>query len=368
MAKALSSEQRTQWNDFIDHAGKSEGGGDPTKLPALMESYKSGNPQTTLTPEHIPVAAQEVADIKGGKPIGGLTLAQASYVKSGMSDGYKNDSTNLKYPVSSVHGTNLEDHAKAGDPKIPLPNYDDPASRQTYAKHFSTKYGPLMQGRGDTPLRINETPDSGSASAKELAIKAAKPLGIDPTLLYTSAMEEGMSGLFGDKKGQVDFSGDEKHPISGYVNFGLDNFSDQFPKLVKKGYLPKEFASEFTKSVEPARAGDNKVPVNSANFTTTDAALQAKAATMKDLQDQVDAFAKKKNINLTPKQREFFTLTAFNGGGNMQKMMTEYNQKGALKDDSFIANPETGGYKTIHKNVGRRILMRDALKNEGLNF
>lgn len=365
MAKSLSSGQRSEWNDFMDHVDNS-GGGDPTKLPALMQSFKEGKPETTLTPDHIPVATEEINNLKGGKPIGGLTPAQASYVHSGMNDGYKNDSTNLKYPVSAVHGTNLEAHADAATPKIPLPNYDNPASRQTYAQHFTTKYGPLMQGRGDTPLRINETPDSGSAPVKELATKAASKLGLDPALLYSSAMEEGMSGLFGDKKGQVDFSGDEKHPISGYVNFGLDNFSDQFPRLVKKGYLPKEFASEFVKSVEPPKAGDNKVPVNSANFTTTDAALQAKAATMKDLQDQVDDYAKKKSITLTPKQREFFTLAAYNGGGNMQKMMSEYYQKGALKNDEFIKNPETGGYKTIHKNVGRRLLMRDALKNEGL--
>jgi hypothetical protein len=254
------------------------------------------------------------------------------------------------------------------EPKeIPKPDYDDPNSRLKYAEEFSKKYGPEMHGRGDTPLRVNETPDSGSASAKEMSTKAASKYGLDPATFYSSSMEEGMSGLFGDKKGKVDFSGDDKHPISGYVSFGLDNFNDLYPELVKKGYLDKDFAGKFKKSVEPSRKGDNKTAVNSANFVDTDSALQAKAATVKYAQDQTEEFANKNNIELSPKAKQFFSLVNYNSGqGNMQKMLSEYHKKGYLKDDKFLEKRPDENWKQPYSNVARRLAMADALKKEKL--
>src|SRR4029079_16100061 len=80
--------------------------------------------------------------------------------------------------------------------RIPLPDYKNPVSRLDYAKQFSQKYGPLMHGRGDTPLRINEVPQTwqDKLTSKQIAQNASKLLGLDPALLYASAMEEGMSG------------------------------------------------------------------------------------------------------------------------------------------------------------------------------
>jgi hypothetical protein len=295
-----------------------------------------------------------------------MTQAQAQTIKSGMNDSYVSNSSNLKYPVSPAYGTDLEKHADEGGGagRIPTPDYSDPDSRLNYAAAFTKKYGPLMQGRGDTPLRINEAPELGSASAKVLATKAASKYGLDPALLYSSAMEEGMSGLFPDKKGNVDYSGNEKYPISGFVSFGMDRFGEKFTDLVKKGLLDKDFANKFKPSPETNDKGEK---VTSANFVDSDSALQAKAAMMKDFQDTTDQYAKKSNITLSPRAREFFGLVAYNGGeGNMQKIMQNYNKAGALKDDNFIANRPNDDYKTIHTNVGRRLQMRDALRSEGL--
>lgn len=259
-----------------------------------------------------------------------------------------------------------------GDPdpkkRIPLPDYKNPESRLGYAKQFTKKYGSLMSGRGDTPLRINEVPGTykDKLTSKQIAVNASGKLGLDPALLYSSAMEEGMSGLYPDKKGQVNFSGDENFPVSGYQAFGLDTFSDAFPGLVKKGYLPQEFEKEFKKKVEAPRTGDNKSPVNSANFLSAESAMKAKAAMIKSSKDELEDFASKNKINLSDKAKDFFTLVSYNAGiGNAQKMLKEYNSSGALKDDSFLKNRPSESWKVPYENTIRRIKMADALKEEG---
>lgn len=338
----ITPQVKQNWNQFQDHLN----GDYPT--PQALNSFNDKNPKAALTAEHVPAALNYIQSIKKNQDIPGLTPA------------YRNGSNN-RFPV-----TTDGKHPDLGqDPtSIPKPDYNDPSSRLKYAQAFTKKYGNLMEGRGDTPLRINETMDEATDSAKNLSVKAAKPLGLDPALLYSSSMEEGMSGLFKDKNGDSDFSGNKDYPTPGFKNFGLDDFSDKVPALIKKGYLSPQFKSQYVPRKQTNEQGRE---VNSADFKNPDAALIAKAAVVKDFQDQTEDYAKKNNINLSPKQKEFFTLAAYNGGpGSMRKMMAEYNKKGALKDDEFIKNPETGSYKTIHTNIGRRILMRDSLVKEGL--
>lgn len=342
----LTSQNKTDWNSFQDHLD----GDHPT--PQNLQTYQTLNPESKLTPEHIQPSLDEVAAIKSNPDIPGLTPAY----KAG---------NNLRFPVTKG-GKPL--NTGSNPSAIPKPNYDDPQSRLNYAAAFTKKYGPLMQGRGDTPLRINEVPDSGSAPIKEMAAKAASKYNLDPALLYSSAMEEGMSGLFPDKNGYVDNSGDKKYPIQGSANFGMDHFVSAFPKLVQKGYLPKDF--DFKKAPSP----DPNETQDSANYKTTDDALMAKAAMVKDFQDQTEDYAKKNNIPLSDKAKQFFSLIAYNGGaGNMKKMMSDYQNAGALKDDNFITNrPTSGGnlkessYKQLHENISRRFQMASALKSEGL--
>lgn len=357
----LTNSERVDWNNFQTHIENS--GGSKMEMPGLLDGYKKVNPSSTLTSDHIVTAVGEVNSLKDGKPIAGMNASQAAYIQSGMPAAYKNDASNLSYPVSASHGVDLEGHATDNGPKLPAPNYADPVSRLNYAKQFTQKYGPYMQGRGDTPLRVNEIPENGQTTAKEMAIKAAKPLGLNPSLLYSSAMEEGMSGLFPDKKGEVDFSGNEKFPVNGFYNFGLDDFSDKVPALIKKGYLSSDFKDQF---VPKQRVNELGRTVNSADFKTPDSALQAKAAIVKDFQDQTESYAKKNNITLSPKAKEFFSLVAYNSGsGNMQKMMAEYQKKNLLTDDKVDKDP-TGHWSTISNHISRRLAMRDALVKEGL--
>jgi len=404
----ISVDQRNQWNAFLDYAGKQPGANldDPAAQAALLGQYKKANPAFSITAAQIPHIQYEAYQLRKGDKLGNLGSNELAYIRQGLAPAYLNADTSkvgkLYYPQVAGYGTDLENYYNAkfkpvagattsvppnvntpaavatGAPAakaatsvppgaIPRPDYQNPGSRLQYAKAWTQKYGPLMQGRGDTPLRVNEVPegtDDDQLTAKEMSEKAASKLGLDPALLYSSAMEEGMSGLWGSGKKLVDFSGDDKYPIDGFVNFGLDNFSDFFPQLVKKGYLPADFKAHFNKAV---RTNEKNQAVNSANFKTAEAALQAKAAVLRNVQDETESYAKKHGVNLSPAAKEFFSLINYNAGeGTMQKMLAEYNAQGYLKDDKFLKARPSAGWKVPYENVIRRMQMRDALKKEKL--
>jgi hypothetical protein len=397
----LSVQQRGEWNSFLDYAGQQKGvdlDKDPQAGINLLNQYKKLNPNTTLTPNHIAAAQYEAYQIRKGDKFGNLTPEQLKYVRQGLPDTYLNKpvpdptgrfdsaTANLYYPQKGTYGNDIEGYATGkatGAPPppakgtIPLPNYDDPASRLNYAKTWTKTYGPLMQGRGDTPLRVNEIPQGASGTAKNMSIKTASKLGLDPALLYSSAMEEGMSGLFPNQKGEVSDNGEKGYPISGSTDFGLDQFVSEVPRYIQKGYLPKDFGNSFKQYVpKPGELGSGGKPVttNSANFKTVEDAYLAKAAYLKDNYDTVDEYAKKTGATLSPKARDFFSLVAYNAGeGTAKKMMEDYKANGLLKDDKFTEERPTSGkglketsYKTVWENVARRTKMAEALKKEGL--
>jgi hypothetical protein len=274
---------------------------------------------------------------------------------------------------------------------IPAPNYADPASRNQYLQNWQKQYGPL-EGRGDTVLKVNETPRAASDTAKNLATKSAKPYGIDPALLYSSAMEEGMSGLFKnqsgnkDTKGRVeggpgyqDYYGDKDFPVDGGQSFGFQTFAQRFPDLVKKGYLPADFAKNFRGVAAMKNDTDEIHDAN--NFKTTDAALQAKAAMLKYHYDDIDSYAKQRGITLSPKARDFFALTEYNAGeGTGHNMLNDYYKNGYLENDKFLdKRPTKGaglsessygptqlGNEGVYSHIIRRMKMRDNLKEQGL--
>lgn len=260
--------------------------------------------------------------------------------------------------------------------RIPLPDYNDPKSRGAFAQSFYNQYPQVGHGAGDTPLRINEKPEYGEDTPKNMAIAASKKLGLSPAIVYSGAMDEGMSGLWKDKDGYIK-TGEhtsDKFPVSGYANFGLDTFSDKFPDLVKKGYLSKDFAQNFEKSVEAARKGDNKTPVNSANFNTVGAALQAHAAMLKYHYDDVDSYAKARGIKLSPKARDFFTQAEYNSGeGTGHSMLNDYSNNGLLEGDKFMNERPTSGrglkansYKDVYDTARRRVVMAKGLTEQKL--
>ena len=413
--RPLTSAQRRDWNDFLDHLQKQGVAGskeldqlDKNAVKPYMDQYRKENPNTTVSEDIIPSVQYEHEVLRTGNSFAGMTPEQTRVMRKQFNDAFVSraiarqglpfDSTLSRqyYPTfrkgDKDYGTDAEAYMKdfatlpaksgngsAKDDIIPYPDYNDPKSRSQYLANWAKKYGNL-EGRGDTVLKVNEIPRGGSDTAKNLSVKTAKEFGLDPALLYSSAMEEGMSGLFKNKDGTdtkhrkpgdfgyQDFYGDKEFPINGGQNFGFQTFAERFPELVKGGYLPKEFSKEF-RGVKAALADDAQY-ADANNFKSTDAALKAKAAMLKYSYDEADKYAKEKGINLSKKAKDFFALVLYNGGeGGLHKLLNEYKQKGLLTNDNFLKeNPHKGEKipenQDIYAHVIRRIRMADALKEQ----
>lgn len=259
--------------------------------------------------------------------------------------------------------------APAPTGRIPMFKAEDPKSRIAYVNAIRKKYN-LPGGYGDTFTRFNEIPASSASdtlTSKELALKMAKASGLPPSLLYSSAMVEGMSGLYPQTvKGEesVDFSGDEKYPVPGFRNFGLDTFSDAYPGLVKKGLLPADFNKRFIKSVH---TNEQNKKVNSANFDSAESGLMAKAAMIRDEQENFLKYAAQNKIPLSDKAKHFFTLAAYNGGSGAAKtLLQEYQKSGTLANDAFLkTRPAQSRYNQVYDNVMQRFSLANALDSEG---
>lgn len=260
--------------------------------------------------------------------------------------------------------------------RVPLPtNPDDPVQRQKFAEQIRINHN-LPHGYGDTFLHMDEIPGTttDSLTTRQIMTKLAPVANLPPALLHASSFEEGMSGLYprtiGKEKDQVDFSGNEKFPVNGFVNFGLDNFSDAYNNPNIRKYLPADFNKQFVKSVATNEKGQK---VNSANFLSAEAAATAKAAMLRNAQDEVSAYAAKNKIPLSDKAKQFFTLVHYNAGpGNAQKMLSDYNKSGALTNDAFMtARPVTGpgltatSWQQPYDNVARRFQLANASTFEG---
>lgn len=418
-----TTQQRSDWNNFLNYAGKQPGANlsDPKQQTALLASYKKANPNFSVTADQIPSIQYEAYQLRKGDSFGNLGTKELGYLRQGLSPNFINtDPGNigkLYYPQHDAYGTDLENYYNSkfnpgaakppavtatpsasapvpGAPATPAavpakstaappgaiarPDYTDPNSRLNYAKQIVQKYGPIMKGYGDTFLRVNETPRYASGSAKDITTAAASKVGIDPALLYSSAMVEGMSGNFKNQQGEYDYdrSGNsDKYPVNSSADFGLDQIHSEIPRLQQKGYLDPNL--DYTKHIHPAGeigSGGKPVTQNDVDFKSTEDAMAAKAAYLKDNYDDIDAYAKQKGIALSPKARDFFALVNYNAGaGNGHKMLADYAAAGALKDDGFLnARPTSGGnlkansWSVPYENVIRRVKMADALHKEKL--
>lgn len=427
----ISVQGRADWNGFLDYANKQ--GVDFDKNPQagaqLMSQYKKTNPNFSISPDQIANIQYEQQQLRKGDTFGNLKPEQLKYLRQGLPDTYLNrplsdpngqfnaNTSKLYYPQKTAngksYGTDIEGYVNGvggqptvnttipgtpttGNPPtplpgnrpagaIPLPDYNDSTSRLKYAQNWTKKYGPLMQGRGDTPLRLNEVPEYGTDTAKNTAIKSAKGVGLDPAILHASAMEEGLGGWFADKNGEYSYerSGkSDKFPVNSSVVLGLDQVRDRIKEFQQKGYLPADFQKHYTNSeVHDKNTTDNDIDLDS-----VESGMALKAAYLKSNYDEIDNFVKQKGITLSPKARDFFALANYNAGkGVGLQMLSDYNKNGYLKNDAFMnARPTNGeglrassygptyddkGKQTgdgVYTNVLRRVKMAEALKKEGL--
>lgn len=253
----------------------------------------------------------------------------------------------------------------------PAPPPDPNALRKKYAANPYL----MDQGRYNWGSKLNNEFPIAGGNVKQAVLSAAKQNGIDPALLYSSAMEEGMSGSVDPKysdnasEAYVNWSEKnkdtaQKYPVDGFYNYGLDQFAGQAKDLEKKGYLPAGFSKRFQTF---QATNEKKEPISVPAFQNDSDALTAKSAMMKLSQDQLEGYAKKNGLTLTPAQKNFFLLANYNGGeGNMQKMIQSYKDKGYLKDDAFL-DPKfkPASYGSIYKNVQARLQSAQQLKAEG---
>jgi hypothetical protein len=411
-----TSLQRKNWNDLLD-AMQKEGLAGSSKLDApdstdavkFLEKYNTENPDKAIDPKTIPFIQYEQKALRSGEEFPGTTGSQLKTLRTQMSPDYlKRDVAEVGSPFGSAlsreyypsfskggkdYGTDIEGYVKdsfvppipASEGLIPLPDFKNAKSRGQFASAFKKKYSNIFQdvpekiqyAIGDFPLNVNQTPRAGKSTSKEIVQKYGKQYDIDPALLYTSFMAEGGSGLYKSEATGLDtrnrkpgeygyqgFYGDKEFPINGPESFGFTTFSDRFPELVKGGYLPKNFEKEFRGKKGAGEFGQD-------DFKSVESAMQGKAALMKFSRDEVDEWAKKHDIQLSPKAREFFMLAAFNGGeGGFQKRMLEYKKEGLLEGDKFLnKRPQNedkvkGTTADVWGHVVPRLRLREAMKSE----
>jgi hypothetical protein len=220
-------------------------------------------------------------------------------------------------------------------------------------------------GGGDDPITkemkelANRKLGIDNKTPIELSASAAQRVGINPAFLFSSAMQEGMNKAIAKPDMQSDAYLDlyesgkldgNTFPVDGFYNYGLDTFADRADKLIEKGYLPKDFKSQFA----PFQAKNEQGGlVNTAAFRNHESALMAKAAILKDIQDEVSGMAKKKGVELQPKHLDYLSLAYYNARrDSANKLFDEFI---AAKDkDSFIDKGETT-MQGVHKNISPRV-------------
>ena len=407
-------QQRTDWNSFLDYAGKQ--GTDltnPKNQAAALATYKKANPNFSVSADQIPSIQYEAYQLRKGNSFGNLGEKELGYLRQGMQPNFLNaDTSNLSklyYPQQAGYGTDLENYynnkfnpsaaTAPGGPAAPSAKVSSVAGptgttvagtpagggagsattlKGTYADHdaalkrvtqLATQPGNAwMHGRGDALINANYVPGSDNLSFRDSALKASKAQGIDPNMLWASAAEEGATGLVPDKKGNIntdkDIDVNSKYGVSGFANFGVDHFHGDFKELVSKGYLPKDF--DYKPSAHVNERGEK---VMSGDFKTVEDALAAKAAYIHLHQDKLDDWQKDNGVSLSPAARQFFTYISYNGGpGTAHKLINYYKSQGLLAGDKFLnqAPPKDLDQSDSYGKVLPRWKMAQVMQQEKL--
>lgn len=405
--KTSTPEMRQQWNDFLDYVGKQPNVdfNNPKTAATLFSAYKKVNPKFALTPENLGNIQYEQYLLRKGDKFGNLDQNQLNYIRKGLPESYLNrplgqpgvfnaETAKLYYPQLGQQGTDIETYYKTKMGLMPPPSpvaTSAPAAAQPVATNSPVNAAPIVYPDKETLRKKyasnpylsdqyrynwgnklqNEFPLTGG-KVKDAVLDAAKFNEIDPALLFSSAMEEGMSGSVDPKysgnasEAYVDWAQKnndkaEEYPVDSFYNYGLDQFAGMAPTLEKKGYLPKGFSDRFTTFDAENEKGEK---LKASAFKKDSDALIAKSAMMRLAKDQLNAHLTNNNIKLTPNQQKFFLLANYNGGeGLMKKMLQSYKEKGYLKDDKFL-DPKfkPASYGEVYKHVMARLESAKQLK------
>ena len=170
--------------------------------------------------------------------------------------------------------------------------------------------------------------------AREEVLSRAKKDGIDfPVSLIISALSNEGHSLDVDRP-NIGTNG-------GFHEYGLDTFGSEFKYIVKRGYLPESFKSQFEISVHTNEKGKK---VKSANFKTKQDAFYAFTATLAHRQYLFfeDLRKYKIPVNKIPTEQVlFFTYKYYNGGPDSAERLLN---KGSVEEiDRFFKRVITRG-------------------------
>jgi hypothetical protein len=206
-------------------------------------------------------------------------------------------------------------------------------------------------------------------SVSDIVRSASLSTGVNPSFLLKSAWQEGMNKAvyqpdtisLAYENAAVKNPQLSQFPVDGFYFYGTDTFGEPgvFEKLSAKGYLPKGFEQRFS----PYEATNEKNQlVRTAAFKSHEDALTAKAAMLRDIQDQVEDYAKKKGIKLGEEEKAYFTSASYNAGfGRGKQIIDEFVSSPNKKE--FISKGLTA-YKQVHQNVYPRISNLDIISKE----
>jgi len=243
----------------------------------------------------------------------------------------------------------------------------------------------------------------GKKTLIDVSKEVAKNLNLDPNMLASSALVEGVNLMFNPKnkmmgsgldwasdayytageRGQLDIN---KYPVDAFYYAGLDNFGNMVEGLKKKGYLSKDmdFAvyPAWNESVERSinkyvkdknliktayegkgeerfKAMDqiNEIlakygikPNQTVAFKNPEDMIAAKGAWLRDMSDQVDAYAAKKKVKLTPEEKNYLIMSGYNGGpGTMQGLIND--MAAGVKNITKVG----GKNRAAHTHVKKRM-------------
>lgn len=243
---------------------------------------------------------------------------------------------------------------------------------QDWKQQYSTN--PYFKNREDWGDKLDVNFPNSKVTARQAVYDASKQTGIDPGLLYTSSMEEGMKlalngqDTFERREGYNQFrksnpKGAQEFPIDGGYFYGLNTFGDKYGKVIKPSSLPRGFKYA---PYEQKDAQGNTL-YTSAAFRSHDDAIAAKAAMMKQVESAMTARLQKNGLNLSPEARKFFDMVGYNMGEDKTiDMIKSYQEKGYLKDDKFLdPNFQPASWKEPYTNVQRRYQNYKILNEQG---